>query len=101
MKAVVLHDFESGPAVSELPTPQTGANELLVRVQASSVNPADAAIAAGMLKGMAEYAFPVTLGRDFAGVVETVGSGVKPLPAGRPGLRISRARQPDGSRRQL
>ncbi len=76
MKAVVLHDFESGPAVSELPTPQTGANELLVRVQASSVNPADAAIAAGMLKGMAEYAFPVTLGRDFAGVVETVGSGV-------------------------
>src|SRR5712691_13453068 len=29
-----------------------------------------------MLKGMVEYAFPVTRGRDFAGVVETVGSGV-------------------------
>jgi NADPH:quinone reductase-like Zn-dependent oxidoreductase len=29
-----------------------------------------------MLKGMAEYEFPVTLGRDFAGVIEGAGSGV-------------------------
>ena len=32
--------------------------------------------ASGMLKGMAEYEFPVTLGRDFAGVLEAVGFGV-------------------------
>ncbi|MDX6426947.1 MAG: NADPH:quinone reductase [Gaiellaceae bacterium] len=76
MRAVVLHDFDSGPTLSELPTPDTGANELLVRVHASSVNPVDAAIAAGMLKGMVDYAFPVTLGRDFAGVVEAVGPAV-------------------------
>jgi NADPH:quinone reductase-like Zn-dependent oxidoreductase len=56
MKAVVLHDFEHGPSLTELPTTQPGESELLVRVLASSVNPADAAIAAGMLKGMAEYA---------------------------------------------
>jgi NADPH:quinone reductase-like Zn-dependent oxidoreductase len=49
---------------------------VLVRVLASSVNPADAAVAGGMLKGMAEYVFPVTLGRDFAGVVEAVGPAV-------------------------
>jgi len=46
-----------------------------VRVQASSVNPVDNAIAAGMLKGMFEHDFPVVLGRDFAGVVEQAGPG--------------------------
>jgi NADPH:quinone reductase-like Zn-dependent oxidoreductase len=76
MKAVVMHDFDTVPSLSEVATPQPGATGLLIRVLASSVNPADAAIAAGMLKGMADYEFPVTLGRDFAGVVEAVGSDV-------------------------
>jgi NADPH:quinone reductase-like Zn-dependent oxidoreductase len=50
MCAFTLDSFESPPGLrSELPTPAAGANELLVRVHASSVNPADAAIAAGML----------------------------------------------------
>jgi len=77
MRAFTLDGFESTPALrDDLPVPSAGAGELLVRVNASSVNPADAAIASGMLKGMAEYEFPVTLGRDFAGVVEEAGSGV-------------------------
>ena len=55
--------------------PAPGAGELLVRVQASSVNPVDNAIAAGMLSGMGVvHEFPVTLGRDYAGVVEQVGA---------------------------
>ena len=49
---------------------------LLVRVRASSVNPVDAFIAGGVLKGMVEHAFPVVLGRDYAGVVEQAGSAV-------------------------
>ncbi len=77
MRAFTLDGFESTPGLrDDLPTPGVGAGEVLVRMHASSVNPADAAIASGMLKGMAEYEFPVTLGRDFAGVVEEVGSGV-------------------------
>ncbi len=47
-----------------------------MRVVASSVNPVDAFIAAGALKEMAEYEFPVILGRDFAGTVERVGDSV-------------------------
>ena len=77
MRAFTLDSFDSSPRFrDDLPTPQVDSDELLVRVHASSINPADAAIAAGMLKGMAEYEFPVTLGRDFAGVVEAVGSSV-------------------------
>ena len=53
-----------------------------MRVHASSVNPADAAIAGGMLNGMFEHRFPVVLGRDYAGVVEQVGPGVVRYSAG-------------------
>jgi NADPH:quinone reductase-like Zn-dependent oxidoreductase len=45
---------------------------VLVPVGASSVNGADVAIARGLLKDMVDHEFPVTLGRDFAGV-EQVG----------------------------
>ena len=77
MRAFTLDGFESTPGLrDDLPTPSAGTGEVLVRVHASSVNPADAAIASGMLKGMAGYEFPVTLGRDFAGVIEEVGSEV-------------------------
>src|SRR6266542_3853925 len=83
MRAFTLDHFDTQPAFrDDLPESQPGAGELLVRVRASSVNPADAAIAAGMLKEMAKYEFPVTLGRDFAGVVEQTGDGVTSYQAG-------------------
>ena len=74
MRAFVLDSFDSPPRLrDDLPEPEPADGELLVRVHASSVNPADAAVAGGMLEEMAEHDFPVTLGRDFAGVVEQVG----------------------------
>jgi NADPH:quinone reductase-like Zn-dependent oxidoreductase len=83
MRAFTLDSFGAAPALrDDLPEPSVGENELLVRVHASSVNPVDAFIAAGGLKEMAEHEFPVTLGRDFAGVVEQVGSGVRRYRAG-------------------
>jgi NADPH2:quinone reductase len=83
MRAFTLDSFESTPGFREdAPVPSPGSDELLVRVHASSVNPADAAVASGMLKAMAEYEFPVTLGRDFAGVVEEVGPAVTQHEAG-------------------
>lgn len=60
----------------DLPAPSPGADELLVRVRASSINPVDNATAAGLLEGMFEHEFPVVLGRDYAGVVEELGSRV-------------------------
>ena len=76
MRAFTLDGFGAQPALrDDLPEPQAGDSELVVRVHASSVNPVDVFIAAGALQEMAEHEFPVTLGRDFAGVVEEAGSG--------------------------
>lgn len=75
MRAFTLDSFESAPRFrDDLEAPSIGASDLLVRVHTSSVNGADAAIAAGALKGMVEHEFPMTIGRDYAGVVEEVGS---------------------------
>src|SRR5215204_3389937 len=76
MRAIMLEGFDSSPALREVPPPQIAPNEVLVRVHASSVNPVDNAIAAGMMSGMVEHEFPVKLGRDYAGVVEQAGSDV-------------------------
>ena len=76
MRAIMLESFESSPALREVPPPQIAPNEVLVRVRASSVNPVDGAIAAGMMSGMVEHEFPVVLGRDYAGVVEQAGPDV-------------------------
>ena len=83
MKAVTITAFDTPPALDELPAPTPGPNEVLVRVQASSVNPVDNGIAAGMLTQMGvEYQFPVTIGRDYAGVVEQVGADVTDYAVG-------------------
>lgn len=81
MRAIVLEDIDR-VAIQELPVPTPGANEVLVRVQASSVNGFDLAVIAGGLKGLVEYEFPITLGKDFAGVVEAVGDGVTEFAPG-------------------
>src|SRR3954447_22258825 len=78
MNAITLNEAGTSPAArDDLPTPAPGPDEVLVRVQASSVNPVDNSIAAGMLAQMGvEYEYPVILGRDYAGVVEQVGANV-------------------------
>jgi NADPH:quinone reductase len=84
IRAVTLDEAEAQPALREnFPAPAPGDDEVLVRVRASSVNPVDNSIAAGMLASMGiEYEYPVTVGRDYAGVVEEVGSAVSGFSAG-------------------
>lgn len=83
MKAIVLREF--GPPevlrLEEIPTPAPGPGEVVVRVQAVSVNRTlDLAVRAGI------YATPVTLphvlGVDPSGVVAAVGPGVTARNAG-------------------
>jgi NADPH:quinone reductase-like Zn-dependent oxidoreductase len=66
-----------GPEVEEfidVPRPAPGPGELLIRVLAAGVNPADWKRRAG--RTAAETQFPVVFGREVAGVVEEAGEGV-------------------------
>jgi NADPH2:quinone reductase len=87
LRAITLDSAETQPALrDDLPEPAPADNEVLVRVHASSVNPVDNSIAAGMLAQMGvEYEYPVILGRDYAGVVEQAGGAVSGY---RPGDRV-------------
>jgi NADPH2:quinone reductase len=83
VRAFTLERFDVQPSLrDDLPEPRVGDKELLVSVHASSVNPVDFFIAAGGLRQYAEHDFPVIIGRDFAGVVEKVGSRVSNYRAG-------------------
>jgi NADPH:quinone reductase-like Zn-dependent oxidoreductase len=73
MRTIAVDDFGAPPTLHELPTPEPGPGEVLVRVEASSVNGFDLAVASGMIKGLMEHRFPLVLGRDFAGTVVATG----------------------------
>jgi len=72
--------------VREMPLPQPGRGEIMVRVDAASVNPIDTRRRAGYgrrllsLKGAAS--FPLVLGNDFVGTVCAVGRGVSAFREG-------------------
>jgi NADPH:quinone reductase-like Zn-dependent oxidoreductase len=75
MRAVTISGFGKPPEVTELPVPVPERGEILVRVEASSVNGFDLLVASGQAKDMMEYRFPVVLGRDFAGTVAASEAG--------------------------
>ncbi|MHB8577283.1 MAG: NADP-dependent oxidoreductase [Dehalococcoidia bacterium] len=75
MRAIAFDDFGSPPTLHHLSVPAPGAGEVLVRIQASSLNGFDVAVAAGFARDMMVHRFPVVLGKDFAGMVEAVGPG--------------------------
>jgi NADPH:quinone reductase-like Zn-dependent oxidoreductase len=51
MRTFAITGFEERPGLIEVPTPQAGPGEVLVRVRASSLNGIDLAMAAGVLRG--------------------------------------------------
>ena len=82
MKAIRVHEF-GGPEVlrlEEMPTPQPGPGQVLVRMHAIGVNPVETYIRAGTYAS--KPALPYTPGNDGAGVVEQVGPDVNEFKAG-------------------
>ena len=82
MKAAYIEKF-GGPEVltyGDLPDPVAGSGQVVVGTAAASINAADWKVCAGEYGGTPR--FPMILGRDFSGVVGTVGPGVHDLKAG-------------------
>ena len=76
MKAWGIRRYKDAIELLELPRPEPGPNDLLVKVRAASVNPLDFKIRDGGVKVLIRYRFPLVLGNDLAGDVEAVGVGV-------------------------
>jgi NADPH:quinone reductase-like Zn-dependent oxidoreductase len=68
--------FEDAP----IPTPGNG--EVLIRIHAAGVNPADWKIREGLYPQMRKYSLPFIPGWDVSGTVETKGAGVTRLNVG-------------------
>lgn len=82
MKAVRMYEF-GGPEVmkiEDLAIPAPGPGEVLIKVEAASVNPIDYKIRSGHFKPEG-LQVPMTLGRDVSGVVMQAGRGA-PFNAG-------------------
>jgi len=65
---------------TELPTPTPGADEVLIRIQAASLNFPDLLIVQN--KYQMKPALPFVPGSEYAGVIEAIGSEVKHLKVG-------------------
>ena len=85
MKAIRIHEF-GGPEVmklDEVEQPVPAADEILVQVYASSVNPADYIIRQGGNEVLRAFLkLPLGLGLDVAGVVRQTGSAVTEFKEG-------------------
>lgn len=78
--------------LEDVPAPKPGPGQILVRIKAAGVNPADTYVRTGA--GAARPALPYTPGTDGAGTVESIGSGVTHV---KPGQRVYTARSVSGT----
>jgi len=79
MRAVRFHSF--GPpdvlVVDSIPRPPSpGEGQVLVRVRASGVNPADVGMRAGLMQNRAPITLPAIPGLEFSGTIEEIGPDV-------------------------
>ncbi len=84
MKAVVAHEYGAPEVLKfeEMPRPEPKEDEVLVRVIASGVNPADPLTLSGKYAREFGTHLPLIPGYDIAGVVEKTGAKVTNLKAG-------------------
>ncbi len=76
MKAARLSGYNAAPTLEEIPVPEIGSDDVLVRVGAASMNPMDNKLQMGVLHDAFPLEFPYTMGTDLAGTVERVGPDV-------------------------
>jgi NADPH:quinone reductase-like Zn-dependent oxidoreductase len=84
MHAIHAHEY-GGPEVleyEETQRPQPDADQVLIRLKAAGVNPADWKMRAGMYKQFMQLQFPWMPGLEGAGIIEAVGANVTSFKKG-------------------
>ena len=84
MQAIRVHDY-GGPEVlvlEQAPRPEPKADEVLIRIKAAGVNPADWKYRSGVYKQFMPLQFPWTPGLDGSGTIESVGANVTAFKKG-------------------
>ncbi|RYG24655.1 NADP-dependent oxidoreductase [bacterium] len=84
MKALRFHQY-GGPEVlqiDDVPIPEPGTGEVLVRVSGSGVNPVDWKLREGHLKDYWPLQLPAIVSREFSGTIERLGDGVSGFSVG-------------------
>lgn len=85
VRAIAINGFSTIPEVMDLPAPVPAPDEVLVRLYSAGFNPFDLKVVDGVMKDAMDFAFPMIIGSDGAGIVEAVGEEVTRF---RPGQRI-------------
>ncbi|WP_436776433.1 NADP-dependent oxidoreductase [Yinghuangia sp. YIM S09857] len=75
MRTARIHAFGDASVISydDVPRPRPGSGEVLIRVAATSFNPTEVALRAGLLQGFLPVALPHAFGWDVAGTVVEIG----------------------------
>lgn len=83
-RAVVINENGGKEKLAEakVSLPELGADQVLVKVAATSINPIDWKLREGYLKQMFPWSFPIILGWDVAGEIVEVGQKVKDYHVG-------------------
>ncbi len=79
---IVEHYGKDGLRATDVPEPEVGDSDVLVKVSAAGVNPLDKMVRNGEFKRLLKYQTPFVLGHDAAGVVTRVGSAVRDFQVG-------------------
>ncbi|MEV4067316.1 NADP-dependent oxidoreductase [Nonomuraea dietziae] len=84
MRAFLVERYggEAGVRAGDVPAPRVGADDVLIRIHAASVNPLDLKTRDGEFKAILPYRVPFILGNDLAGVVVDVGAAVSRFAVG-------------------
>jgi 2-desacetyl-2-hydroxyethyl bacteriochlorophyllide A dehydrogenase len=83
-RAIVINEYGDKERLEEatVTLPTVGADQVLVKVAATSINPIDWKLREGYLQQMFPWEFPIILGWDVAGEIVEVGQDVKDYQIG-------------------
>ena len=81
MRAITVTEYGATPAIAEMPTPEPGPGQVLLKMRAAGMNPMDRTLASGDWRPM-PATFPMVLGADGAGVIEKLGEGTSRFSVG-------------------